>query len=105
MERATFSKSASTQATTRLSAGSIVQAATATSAIPSSAYDGYGELGTLEPGKIADLVIADGDALDTHNLGDRIRAVHQDGVLVAAPQPQSRIVWAKRVWATRAFEA
>ena len=46
-----------------------------------------GELGTLEPGKVADLVIADGDALDVHDLGDRIRAVYQDGVLVSAPEP------------------
>lgn len=43
-----------------------------------------GELGTLEPGKLADLVIADGDALDIHDLGSRIRAVYQDGVLVSA---------------------
>jgi imidazolonepropionase-like amidohydrolase len=48
-----------------------------------------GELGTLEPGKIADLVIADGDALDIRNLGNRLRAVYQDGVLVAAPQPEN----------------
>jgi cytosine/adenosine deaminase-related metal-dependent hydrolase len=33
-----------------------------------------GELGTLEPGKVADLVIADGDALDVHDLGDRVCA-------------------------------
>jgi imidazolonepropionase-like amidohydrolase len=46
-----------------------------------------GELGSLEPGKIADLVIAEGDALDIHNLGSRIRSVYQDGILVSAPQP------------------
>lgn len=45
------------------------------------------ELGTLEPGKRADLVIADGDALDIHDLGNRIRAVYQDGVLVSAREP------------------
>jgi len=39
------------------------------------------ELGTLEPGKLADLVIADGDLLDIHDLANRIRAVYQDGVL------------------------
>lgn len=44
------------------------------------------ELGTLEPGKIADLVIVHGDALDIHDLGSRIRAVYQDGVLVSAPE-------------------
>jgi imidazolonepropionase-like amidohydrolase len=46
-----------------------------------------GELGTLEPGKIADLVIADGDALDICDLASRIRAVYQDGILVCVPQP------------------
>jgi imidazolonepropionase-like amidohydrolase len=44
-----------------------------------------GELGTVESGKVADLVIADGDALDIDDLGSRIRAVYQDGVLVSAP--------------------
>ncbi len=47
-----------------------------------------GELGTLEPGKRADLVIADGDALDVYDLGNRIRAVYQDGVLVSAPETE-----------------
>ncbi|HZR51818.1 MAG TPA: amidohydrolase family protein [Streptosporangiaceae bacterium] len=42
-----------------------------------------GELGTLEPGKVADLVIADGDALGIQDLGGRIRAVYQNGVLVS----------------------
>jgi imidazolonepropionase-like amidohydrolase len=41
------------------------------------------ELGTLEPGKRADLVVVDGDALDVGGLGDRVRAVYQDGVLVS----------------------
>jgi imidazolonepropionase-like amidohydrolase len=45
-----------------------------------------GDLGTLEPGKIADLVIVDGDALDVADLGARIRAVYQDGLLVYQPQ-------------------
>jgi imidazolonepropionase-like amidohydrolase len=42
-------------------------------------------VGTLEPGKRADLVLADGDPLQLTGLGERIRAVYQDGVLVAAP--------------------
>jgi imidazolonepropionase-like amidohydrolase len=42
-----------------------------------------GDLGTLEPGKVADLVIVEGDALDIYDLGSRIRAVYQDGVLVS----------------------
>jgi imidazolonepropionase-like amidohydrolase len=46
-----------------------------------------GELGTLEPGKVADLVIAEGDALDIHDLGSRIRAVYQDGVLACSDTP------------------
>jgi imidazolonepropionase-like amidohydrolase len=42
-----------------------------------------GELGTLEPGKRADIVLADGDPADLIGLGERIRAVYQDGVLVS----------------------
>ena len=41
------------------------------------------ELGSLEPGKCADLVIVDGDPLNVTNLGDRVRAVYQDGTLVS----------------------
>jgi imidazolonepropionase-like amidohydrolase len=41
------------------------------------------ELGTLEPGKRADLVVVDGDALDVSDLDERISAVYQDGVKVA----------------------
>jgi imidazolonepropionase-like amidohydrolase len=41
------------------------------------------ELGTLEPGKRADLVIVDGDPLDVATLGNRIDAVYQDGMKVA----------------------
>jgi imidazolonepropionase-like amidohydrolase len=37
------------------------------------------ELGTLEPGKRADLVLVDGDALDLVKLGDRVTAVFKDG--------------------------
>jgi imidazolonepropionase-like amidohydrolase len=42
-----------------------------------------GELGTLEPGKRADIVLADGDPADLTGLGERIRAVYQDGALVS----------------------
>ena len=49
-----------------------------------------GELGTLEPGKFANLVIADGDLLDLHDLANRIRAVYQNGVLVSAREPGSQ---------------
>lgn len=36
-------------------------------------------LGSLAPGKRADLVIVDGDPLDVRDLGNRIHAVYQDG--------------------------
>lgn len=42
-----------------------------------------GELGTIEPGKCADLVIVDGDPDAFADLSDRIRAVYQDGRLVS----------------------
>ena len=40
------------------------------------------ELGTLEPGKRADLVVVDGDALDFRGLRERIREVWKDGARV-----------------------
>ncbi len=40
------------------------------------------QLGTLEPGKRADLVVVDGDPYDFATLGQRIRAVYKDGSLV-----------------------
>jgi imidazolonepropionase-like amidohydrolase len=40
------------------------------------------ELGTLEPGKRADMVVVDGDPLDVANLADRVSAVYKDGVQV-----------------------
>ncbi|HEY8547870.1 MAG TPA: amidohydrolase family protein [Acidimicrobiales bacterium] len=40
------------------------------------------ELGTLEPGKRADVVVVDGDALDVEDLGTRVRAVWKDGTQV-----------------------
>ena len=42
-----------------------------------------GQLGTLEPGKRADLVVVDGDPLDVATLDKRIEAVYQDGERVA----------------------
>src|SRR5262249_34942731 len=47
------------------------------------------ELGTLEPGKRADLVVVAGDALDFTGLERRIERVYQDGRLVveAAAEP------------------
>ena len=42
-----------------------------------------GELGTLEPGKRADVVVVDGDPFELATIGDRIAAVVQDGRVVA----------------------
>ena len=47
------------------------------------------ELGTVQPGKRADLVVLDGDALEVDTLRDRIRAVYQDGRLVSG-HPDAR---------------
>jgi imidazolonepropionase-like amidohydrolase len=43
-----------------------------------------GELGSLEPGKRADVVVLDGDPTDLDKLSGRIREVYRDGELVAA---------------------
>jgi imidazolonepropionase-like amidohydrolase len=40
------------------------------------------ELGTLEPGKRADVVVLEGDPFDFEKLPDRIRSVYKDGVRV-----------------------
>jgi imidazolonepropionase-like amidohydrolase len=42
-----------------------------------------GELGTIEPGKRADLVVVDGDPYEFETLSGRIAAVYQDGRLVS----------------------
>jgi len=39
-------------------------------------------IGTVEPGKRADLVVVDGDPLDVRGLRARIVAVYQDGAPV-----------------------
>jgi imidazolonepropionase-like amidohydrolase len=51
-------------------------------------------LGTIEPGKRADLVVVSGDPLDFRDLAGRIERVYQDGVLVAgaAPEPVAAAV-------------
>jgi imidazolonepropionase-like amidohydrolase len=36
-------------------------------------------LGTLEPGKIADVVVLEGDPLDISKMGERVVAVYKDG--------------------------
>ena len=51
-------------------------------------------LGTIEPGKRADLVVVSGDPFDFRDLAGRIERVYQDGVLVAgaAPEPVAAAV-------------
>jgi imidazolonepropionase-like amidohydrolase len=53
-----------------------------------------GELGTIEPGKRADLVVVGGDPFDFRDLAGRIERVYQDGRLVAgaAPEPVATAV-------------
>ena len=52
------------------------------------------ELGTIEPGKRADLVVVAGDPFDFRDLAGRIERVYQDGRLVAgaAPEPVTAAV-------------
>jgi len=46
------------------------------------------DVGTITPGKVADLVVVAGSALDVHDFGTRVRAVYQGGRLVSsAPVP------------------
>ena len=55
-------------------------------ATTSSAADLLGvsdQLGTLEPGKVADLVVVDGSPDDLLDLRVRVRAVYQAGRLVS----------------------
>jgi imidazolonepropionase-like amidohydrolase len=40
------------------------------------------QLGTLEPGKIADLIVVDGDPSEDISALSRVRAVFKDGVRV-----------------------
>jgi imidazolonepropionase-like amidohydrolase len=54
-------------------------------AATSSAADLMGmldEVGTLAPGKRADVVVVDGDPLVFEDISERIRSVYKDGVLV-----------------------
>ncbi|HEY6609011.1 MAG TPA: amidohydrolase family protein [Candidatus Limnocylindria bacterium] len=59
-----------------------MQALVATTSSAAELMGLEGELGTLEPGKRADLVVVDGDPLDVVTLDQRISAVYQDGAKV-----------------------
>ena len=45
------------------------------------------ELGTLEPGKRADVVVVDGDPFEFATLAERVESVYQDGAFVAGALP------------------
>lgn len=47
------------------------------------------ELGTIAPGKRADLVLVAGDPRDVHTIGERVQRVYQDGALVPRRDPGS----------------
>jgi imidazolonepropionase-like amidohydrolase len=49
------------------------------------------ELGTIEPGKRADLVVVSGDPFDFRDLAGRIERVYQDGRLVAGAAPEREV--------------
>lgn len=55
----------------------------ATTAVAAELMGLQDELGTLEPGRRADLVVVDGDPFDLASLPDRISAVYKDGVHVS----------------------
>jgi imidazolonepropionase-like amidohydrolase len=59
-----------------MSPGQAIVATTATAAELMGVQD---ELGSLEPGKRADLVVVEGDAIDVKTLPERIEAVYKDG--------------------------
>jgi imidazolonepropionase-like amidohydrolase len=59
------------------------QALVATSATAAELMGLADELGTLEPGKRADIVVVDGDPLEVDKLAARIQSVWKDGVLVS----------------------
>jgi imidazolonepropionase-like amidohydrolase len=50
------------------------------------------DLGTIEPGKRADLVVVSGDPFDFRDLATRVERVYQDGRLVAGAAPEQVVV-------------
>ena len=63
-----------------MSPGQVLTATTLTAAELMGLED---ELGSLEPGKRADMVVVNGDPFDFKTLGERIEAVYKDGTEVA----------------------
>jgi imidazolonepropionase-like amidohydrolase len=49
-----------------------------------------GELGTLETGKLADLIVVDGNPLEDLDVMDSVRYVVKDGEVVVSPQHGSK---------------
>jgi len=66
-----------------------VQALVATTRTAAELLGLASELGTIETGKRADLVLVSGDPLDFEGLSGRVRAVYQDGLLVAGSRTPS----------------
>ncbi len=67
---------------TKLSDMTPIDALVATTSSAAELMGLHDELGTLEPGKRADAVVIDGDALDLATLADRVDQVWKDGVRV-----------------------
>lgn len=67
-----------------MSPGEVLQAATLSAARLMRMDD---ELGSLDPGKRADLVVVEGSALELHGLRERVRETWMDGVLVHLRNP------------------
>lgn len=66
------------------------QALHATTGSAAELLDVAGDRGSVQPGLRADLVVLDGSPLELDTLRERVRAVYQDGVLVAGTAPGAR---------------
>ena len=70
-----------------LSTLEVIEAATKHAAYVCGQSD---ELGTIERGKLADLIVVDGNPLDDLNAMDSILYVVKDGEVVVSPQQDGR---------------
>jgi len=73
--------------TAGLSPMEVIEAATKHAAYVCGHSD---ELGTLEIGKLADLIVVDGNPLDDLNAMDSVLYVVKDGEVVVSPQQESK---------------